>query len=73
MDKYQLEIVANGGYASDQVENKSVSVGDLRDMLSNLNEDDIIVLQDSGNRYGASYGYITGISECDDNEEDMEQ
>ncbi len=68
--KYQLEITSNGGYAADQV--KSITAGELISILSDLDENDEIVLHDQGNRYGASYGYTYGNLIEADNDEDID-
>lgn len=66
--KYQLEITSNGGYGADQV--TAMTVGELRNLLSDFNDEDEIVLHDEGNRYGASFGYIQGdINEVESEDE----
>ncbi len=55
--KYKLTIEPNQGYAPDQT--KMVTVGDLRDMLAELDIDDEICTYDYQNSYGATYGGLT--------------
>ena len=51
--KYAFYINGNQGYGHDQV--KSITVGELKEMLEELNEDDELFLKDTGNRYGANW------------------
>lgn len=55
---YQLEINATQGYGADQAQ--AMSVGELINLLNDLEDTDQIVLHDETNRYGASFGGITG-------------
>lgn len=65
MKKAVLNIFANKGYSASQV--KGMTLGELKSMIDEyidyLGEDAEIVTQDEGNRYGASFGIITGIDE----------
>lgn len=66
--KYQLNIRANGGYSADQV--KGLTVGDLKALLDEMDDDDEIITYDSTNAYGAAYGTISGTYDESDAEED---
>lgn len=69
--KYQLEINGARGYSASQVD--GITVAELIDILEQFNEDDVIVLHDGSNRYGASFGFTRGeINECEITEEDEE-
>ena len=57
MAKYQLIIRANQGYSSSQV--RSISVEDLRYLLEDFEAEDEIILFDTNNPRGASYGNFT--------------
>lgn len=65
MQKYQINILANGGYAADQV--KGMKVSELIELLEDLNPNDEIITYDTGNELGASYGRILNeIDVCED-------
>ncbi|WP_438979891.1 hypothetical protein [Polynucleobacter sp.] len=69
--KYQMRILANAGYNADQV--KSTRVGDLKDMIADLEDSDEIVLNDQGNARGANFGEIYSVEEIESEPEDIEE
>lgn len=66
-----MEIRASEGYAADQI--KTITVGELKEMLEYYEDEDEIVLHDNSNRYGAAYGRILDIEELEDYEEEEEE
>ncbi len=70
MKKLQLEINGAMGYGAEQV--RSITVGELKEMLECYDDNDEIVTHDETNRYGASYGSIIEINEVDDEDEEDE-
>ena len=67
MKKIQLEINGAMGYGAEQV--RSITVGDLRAMLEDYEDDVEIVTHDETNRYGASYGKIIEITNVEKDED----
>lgn len=66
----EIGITGNGGYSplvSD------MTVGELISELENYESDDKVYLYDSGNRYGAAYGYINYVSEGKSDEDDEDE
>jgi hypothetical protein len=55
-----LNFDGNQGYSAEQVENRTITLRDLRDALEQAiadhGEDTPVVLADSGNQYGAQFG-----------------
>lgn len=70
--KYQLTIEPNQGYAPDQT--KMVTVGELRDLLSQLDFDDEICTYNYQNTHGAAYGGLClELTEAKEEEDDIEE
>lgn len=68
MKKIKLEIYGADGYSAEQV--RSITVGDLKAMLEDYEDDVEIVTHDETNRYGASYGRIIKITDIEEDDED---
>lgn len=69
--KYQISIRSNEGYGADQV--RGITVGELMEILQDLNEDDEIVTHDLNNPRGASFGRLLAeIEDIREEEEDEE-
>lgn len=67
--KYQIDIQANEGYGADQIR-YTITVGELREMLEGLNDEDEIVTRDLNNQRGASFGSISRyLTEAEDEED----
>jgi hypothetical protein len=66
--KLQLNIKGSQGYAPDQV--KTMTVGELKELLEGYGEGEEIYLYDTCNAYGAKFGTILNIEEDYDDEED---
>ena len=70
--KYKLTIEPNQGYAPDQT--RMVTVGELKDFLSQFEDEDEICTYDYQNRYGAKYGGIClEVEEVYEEEDEDEQ
>ena len=69
--KILLEIEGARGYGSEQV--KSITVGQLKEMLEGYDDNTEIVTHDETNRYGASYGIIRYVTEDEYYDEDEEE
>ena len=67
MKKIQLEIYGANGYSAEQV--RSITVGELKAMLEDYDDDIEIVTHDETNRYGASYGTIIEIADIEEDDE----
>ncbi len=67
MKKIQLEINGAQGYGAEQV--RSITVGELRAMLEDYEDNIEIVTHDYTNRYGASYGTIIEIADVEKDED----
>lgn len=62
--KLILNIEGNKGYAADQVGNRyCFTVGDLRRILDDYDDDTPIITQDENNRYGASWGEVNSTDD----------
>jgi hypothetical protein len=57
MNKLILNIKSNEGYSEEDIK-YAMTVGELKDILENWDDDIEIVTCDINNRYGASYGKI---------------
>ena len=68
--KHLLKIRSNEGYAADQV--KAMTVGELKEMIEWLDDEDTFVLYDQNNAYGARFGRIVDIEEDYEDEDDEE-
>jgi len=68
--KYQITIRSNEAYGADQI--TGTTVRELMEMLSELNEDDLIITKDMNNPRGASYGKIYAEVENCTSDEDEE-
>lgn len=71
--KIILRALGNAGYGADQV--KGITVRELKDLLEDLQDDDVIITKNLSNRYGANYGeiYAEIIGEYDEeNDEEIE-
>ncbi len=67
--KYQIDIQANEGYGADQIR-YTITVGEMREMLEGLEDDDEIVTHDLNNPRGAKFGCISGyLTEAKEEEE----
>lgn len=62
--KLILNIEANKGYSADQVGDRHCfTVGDLRRILDDYDDETPIITQDENNRYGASWGEVNSTDE----------
>ena len=59
--KLLLKVRGSQGYAVDQV--KTMTVGDLKELIEHFEDEDEIVLYDTCNAYGARFGSIVDIEE----------
>lgn len=55
--KYQLKVEGSMGYGADQV--NSITVGELIEVLRELDENAELVTYDTNNAYGAQFGQLT--------------
>lgn len=63
-----LKIRGSQGYAIDQA--KTITVGELKELIQGYDNEDEIVLYDMNNGYGAKFGTIVDIEEDYDDEDD---
>ena len=68
----KLEIRPNEAYSPKDLENRLMTVGELREALEGYEDDAQIVTFDLGNYRGANYGYIAYLEELEEVEEDDE-
>lgn len=63
-----LEIYPNQGYSAKDV--KAMTVGELREMLEDYEDETYIVTYDKTNHRGAMWGYIACVSDVDEDDEE---
>lgn len=61
MNTINLTIKSNESYEESSVETQ-MTVGELKAMLENFNDDDVIVTKDLNNQFGASFGSIVEVN-----------
>lgn len=73
-----MNVLPNAGYSADQVSDEGISLRDLmaaiETAIHEFGEDAILVTQDSGNRYGARFGYLEKFGDLfEDTDDDTER
>lgn len=58
MTTIKLSISPNEAYSAGDIVDRSMTVGELRSLLEDFEDDDVIVTYDTSNGRGACWGYI---------------
>ena len=68
----KLEIRPNEAYSAKDLENRLMTVGELRDALEDYENDDQIVTFDLSNYRGANYGYVAYVEDCEEDDDEVD-